>query len=64
MGTLIVSLILIVIIASIIFSIWFIGGLLLMSLGVCGIYIGKIFSQVKNRPVFIISEEINRTEPK
>ena len=50
--------------ASIIFSIWFIGGLLLMSLGVCGIYIGKIFSQVKNRPAFIISEEINRTEPK
>ena len=50
--------------ASIIFSIWFLGGVLLMSLGVCGIYIGKIFSQVKDRPVFIISEEINRTEPK
>ena len=50
--------------ASIIFSIWFLGGVLLMSLGVCGIYIGKIFSQVKNRPVFIVAEEINRTEQK
>ena len=46
--------------ASIIFSIWFLGGIILMSIGVIGVYIGKIFSQVKNRPTFIISEEINR----
>jgi len=50
--------------ASIIFSIWFLGGFLLMSMGTIGVYIGKIFSQVKNRPTFIISEEINRMDQK
>ena len=34
-------------------------GLILISLGVAGIYIGKIFDQVKDRPLFIIDEKIN-----
>lgn len=42
-----------------IFSIWFVGGLLLAMLGVVGLYVGKIFDQVKGRPLFIISEKIN-----
>lgn len=48
--------------ASIIFSIWFIGSIQLMTIGIVGLYVGKIFSQVKNRPVFIISEEIQIKE--
>ncbi len=44
---------------STIFSIWFIGGLILFVLGVVGLYIGKIFDQVKGRQLFIVSEEIN-----
>lgn len=42
-----------------IFSIWFVGGLLLSVLGIVGLYVGKIFDNVKNRPSFIVKEEIN-----
>jgi dolichol-phosphate mannosyltransferase len=34
-------------------------GLILMSIGVAGIYIGKIFEQVKGRPLYFIDEKIN-----
>jgi polyisoprenyl-phosphate glycosyltransferase len=34
-------------------------GLILMSIGVSGIYIGKTFEQSKNRPLFIIDETMN-----
>jgi dolichol-phosphate mannosyltransferase len=44
---------------STIFSIWFVGGLLLFMMGVLGLYIGKIFDQVKGRPIFIVSETLN-----
>ena len=42
-----------------VFSIWFVGGLLLLVLGIIGLYIGKIFDQVKGRPNFIVQEKIN-----
>lgn len=41
------------------FSIWFIGGLLLFVLGVLGLYIGKIFDQVKGRQLFVIRDKVN-----
>jgi len=37
-------------------SIWALGGLQLLSLGVVGEYIGKIYKEVKARPKFIIEE--------
>ena len=36
--------------ASLIVSLWFIGGLILFSLGVIGLYVSKIFVEVKRRP--------------
>lgn len=42
-----------------IFSIWFVGGLLLFVLGILGLYIGKIFDQVKDRPLFVIRDKVN-----
>ena len=44
---------------SIIVTILFSTGLILSSIGVLGIYIGKIFEQSKNKPLYIIEEEIN-----
>lgn len=39
---------------SLILSIWFIGGIQLLSIGVIGQYIGKIYKEVKRRPKFNI----------
>lgn len=40
--------------SSIMLSIWFIGGLLLLSIGIIGEYIGKIYIEVKHRPLYNI----------
>ena len=45
-----------------VFSIWFVGGLLLFVLGILGLYIGKIFDQVKGRPIYIVRNTINISE--
>ena len=41
---------------SIVLSLWFIGGLVLFSIGVVGQYIGKIYIEVKERPRYIIED--------
>lgn len=43
---------------SIVVSVWAIGGLILLSLGVTGEYVGKIYMEVKERPRFIIESMI------
>lgn len=44
--------------SSIMLSIWLIGGCVLLSIGIIGIYIGKIYIEVKERPLYNISEII------
>ena len=44
--------------ASTIVSIWAIGGLQLLAIGIIGEYIGKIYLEVKGRPRYIIREEL------
>ena len=44
--------------ASLLFSVWFLGGLLLFSIGVVGEYVGKIYKEVKRRPRYIIEKQI------
>ncbi|MBK8551402.1 MAG: glycosyltransferase family 2 protein [Ignavibacteria bacterium] len=44
---------------SLIVAILFSTGLILMSVGIAGIYIGKIFEQTKERPLYIIDRKIN-----
>ena len=41
---------------SLMMSIWFIGGVQLLSLGLIGEYIGKMYKEVKKRPRYIIEE--------
>ena len=36
-----------------------IGGIIMISLGIIGMYIEKIFDEVKNRPIYIVSQEVN-----
>lgn len=43
---------------SLTLSIWLIGGIQLLSLGVIGEYIGKIYTETKQRPRFIISDKL------
>ncbi len=39
-------------------SIWFIGGLQMLSLGIIGEYVGKMYNETKARPRYIISENL------
>ncbi len=41
-------------------SIWLIGGIQLLALGVVGEYIGKIYAETKRRPRFIIEQVLNK----
>ena len=42
--------------SSLIVSVWFLGGLTLGSLGIIGIYLSKVFSEVKQRPLTTVRE--------
>ena len=44
--------------ASLIVSIWLLSGLLIFITGVVGLYVGKCFEGIKQRPSFIVSEQI------
>jgi putative glycosyltransferase len=43
--------------ASLIISIWFLGGLTLFSIGIVGVYLAKVFTETKNRPYTVIRAE-------
>jgi putative glycosyltransferase len=43
--------------ASIMVSIWFLGGLTIFCIGVLGVYLAKVFSETKARPYTIVREE-------
>ena len=42
--------------SSLILSVWLVGGCILISVGVVGVYIGKIYNEVKRRPLYLIQE--------
>ncbi|CAN6134383.1 WcaA Glycosyltransferases involved in cell wall biogenesis [Methylophilaceae bacterium] len=44
---------------SLIVAIFFIGGVIISILGIVGIYLGKIFNEVKRRPLYIINRMMN-----
>lgn len=48
--------------ASVICSVWAIGGLILLALGVIGEYIGKIYLETKERPRFLIRQVLDNDD--
>ena len=46
---------------SLLVSLWFIGGIVTTSIGVTGIYIGKIYTEAKHRPRYFIQDKIVST---
>jgi len=48
---------------SLIVSILFLGGMQLISLGIIGEYLGRIYEEVKARPLFLVQEEIGLAAP-
>lgn len=44
--------------SSVMVSIWFVGGAVLLGLGIVGEYVGKIYNEVKHRPRYIIKDRL------
>ena len=44
---------------SLIASIYLMGGIILAAIGIVGLYVGSIFTEVKNRPLYVIEEDVN-----
>ncbi|RSL34767.1 glycosyltransferase [Salibacterium salarium] len=47
---------------SLMVSIYFVGGLIFANLGVLGLYMGKVFNEVKDRPLYIVQESVGFQE--
>lgn len=45
--------------SSIIASIWLLGGLIIFGLGVVGLYVGRVFNDIKRRPYYAVDECLN-----
>lgn len=45
--------------ASLMVSIWFIGGIVIANLGVLGIYLGRVYDEAKGRPTYVVAERLN-----
>ena len=48
--------------SSLFSAILFLGGIQLICLGVLGEYIGRIYEEIKKRPLYVIDEEVNFPE--
>lgn len=44
---------------SLIISIWFLAGIIILILGILGLYLGKVFEEAKQRPFYIVRETFN-----
>ena len=44
---------------SLLVSLWFIGGIVTTSIGITGLYVGKIYIEVKHRPRYFIEQRVN-----
>lgn len=47
---------------SIMVSLYFLSGLLFVNLGIIGLYLGKVFDETKNRPLYVIKEQVGLSD--
>ena len=45
--------------SSLIVSLYFLGGIIIINLGIIGIYLGKTFDETKNRPLYVVRNSTN-----
>lgn len=48
--------------SSLMISIWFLGGIIIMIMGIMGLYLGKIFEETKKRPLYLVDFLMNIDE--
>lgn len=46
--------------SSVILSIWLVGAFMLFGVGIIGVYVGKIYQEVKHRPLYHISDILGK----
>lgn len=46
--------------AGLLVSVWFLGGLTLAALGIVGLYVARTFDGVKNRPLYVVRDEVGQ----
>jgi dolichol-phosphate mannosyltransferase len=44
---------------SLMVSVWCLGGIIIATLGVIGVYVGKIYDETKRRPIYVIEKTLN-----
>lgn len=44
---------------TMVISMWLLGGIIIMMIGMTGIYIGKTFDKTKGRPLYIVRDKVN-----
>ena len=44
---------------TLVISLWMIAGILIFLIGVLGIYLGRVYDKVKDRPIYIVKERLN-----
>lgn len=47
---------------SLLVSLWFVGGAILLALGIIGEYVGKIYCEIKRRPRYIVEDVVGELE--
>ncbi len=50
-------------VSTILFAVLFLGGVQLITIGIIGEYLGRIYDEVKRRPLYLVAKRVNVTDP-